>query len=108
MAKARYARFSFKASAILKTGGGVHCYWILKEPLLSDGTEIVRDANRRIAHALGGDKACCEPARNLRVSDRLNHKYKPAYKVNVSSFDPDTKLRISWTCPRPPLPFTPL
>ena len=71
----RLEQFPYKPSIIVRSGGGIHLYWLLKEP--TDNSEIpqIEDANRRIAYALGGDSNACDAARVLRVPDTINHKY---------------------------------
>jgi hypothetical protein len=79
--------FPFKPSIIVKSGGGVHLYWLLKEPAKYDDICVIEDINRRIAAALGGDTNACDAARVLRVPDTLNHKYYPPRKCEVAKID---------------------
>jgi replicative DNA helicase len=79
--------FPFKPSIIVKSGGGVHLYWLLKEPAKYGDISIIEDINRRIAAALGGDTNSCDAARVLRVPDTLNYKYKPPRQCEVARID---------------------
>lgn len=64
-------------SAIVDSGGGYHCYWLLSEPWVLDSDER-RDAARRLQAAwvlwAGSDAASKDLCRVLRVPGTLNHK----------------------------------
>ena len=99
----RLKQFPFNPSIIVRSGGGIHIYWCLKEP--ADPSEIpqVEDANRRIAHALGGDLNACDAARILRVPDTINHKYPAKCEVaqlNDFHYEVEDFLNI---LPEPPV-----
>ena len=66
-------KFPFKPSIIVASGGGVHFYWLLKEP--TSDFQAVEDINHRIAAQLQGDANACDIARILRIPDTINHKY---------------------------------
>lgn len=74
----RLKQFPFKPSTIIKSGGGIHLYWCLKEPSEKEGISKLEDINRRIASQLGGDFNACDAARVLRIPDTVNHK--PEYR----------------------------
>jgi len=82
-----YAKFPFKASAIILSGGGCHPYWFLKEALTKADIPKVEEANRRIAQALKGDFSAVDAARILRVPRTLNYKYIPPREVRVSQLN---------------------
>lgn len=63
-------KFPVTPSAIIDSGHGFHCYWKLRTP--ADTPDAV-EANRAIAHWLGGDK-CFDAPRILRVPGTRNHK----------------------------------
>ena len=48
-------KFSFNPSFIVKSGGGIHLYWLLDTPAEKKDIPTVEDINRRIATQLGGD-----------------------------------------------------
>ena len=65
-------------SAIVHSGGGLHCYWFLREPLaLPDEAARAKTLLRRLAAHLGGDVVAAEPTHILRVPGTWNRK--PAY-----------------------------
>jgi len=72
--KQNLARFPFRPSAAVHSGGGFHLYWILNEPAGKEDIPQVESVNRRIAAAIGGDLAAVDAARILRVPGTRNHK----------------------------------
>ncbi len=89
-ARARLYRFPLKPSIVVASGGGLHGYYLLREPidLQAPGeAERAKSLLRRLARALGGDLSAAEPARVLRVPDTWNHKYTPARPVTIEAFN---------------------
>ena len=76
------SQFPFKPSIIVKSGGGVHLYWLLKEPATKEDIRAIEDINRRIAAQLGGDLNACDASRVLRIPDTINHKYPAMCEVS--------------------------
>lgn len=88
--RARLERFPLKPSIVVMSGGGLHLYWLLKEPidLQAPGeAERAKGLLRRLALALAGDLVAAEPARILRVPGTVNQKYDPARAVLIEAFD---------------------
>ena len=86
------AGFPHRPTVVIQSGTGPnrHCYWQLSRPLDADEG---RRALRRLAHRLGADMACAEPARVLRPPFTTNHKTDPPAPVeiehlDVTAFDP--------------------
>ena len=77
MVREKLSAFPFKPSIIVKSGGGVHLYWLLKEPVGQDDITAIEDINHRIADNLGGDHNSCDAARVLRIPGTKNRKYNP-------------------------------
>jgi hypothetical protein len=74
--------FPLKPSMIAHSGGGLHCYWILSEPVdLKTKAAEFKGLLRSIARAIGADLSAAEPARVLRVPQSFNHKYNPPREV---------------------------
>ena len=67
--RAELARVLVPPSIVLGSGGGLHCYWLLREPLdVQDDPAGLTRLLRRLATSVGGDLAAAEPARILRVA----------------------------------------
>ena len=81
-------KFPVTPSAIIDSGHGFHCYWKLHTPAY---TPDAVEANRAIAHWLGGDK-CFDAPRILRVPGTRNHK-DPENPIPVRILKLDT-LRL--------------
>lgn len=81
-AKAELYKFPLQPSIIIASGGGLHVYWLLKEP--HDAQDIRCEAIMRgLATALHGDHQATDVSRILRIPGTLNHKYKPPRPVTV-------------------------
>ncbi|NCC96301.1 MAG: hypothetical protein EOM02_05605 [Synergistales bacterium] len=80
-------------SLVVKSGGGWHCYGILKEPATTtEEIALVVEINRGLARRVGGDLRACDAARVLRLPGTMNRKYQPErpcilYKDNEMEFD---------------------
>lgn len=71
------------------TGGHLHAWWPLRESILP--VHAVR-ANRRLALALGADRAATDAARIMRAPGTLHHKHQPptpveCVRLELDSFD---------------------
>lgn len=83
-------RLPIYPTAIIDSGGGLHCYWLLSRPVLVD------DRNRRDLVMLqrawvdlvGGDPAAKDLARVLRVPGTMNRKYDPSPLVALIEYWP--------------------
>jgi len=90
-------KFSFTPSLIVKSGGGIHLYWLLDTPAEQKDIPTIEDINRRIATQLGGDLNACDASRILRVPDTINHKYPAPCEVaqeNEYRFSLDSFLDV--------------
>jgi hypothetical protein len=72
------------ALAVASGSGGTHAYWSLARPV---GPDRLEHANRRLAHALEGDRQSVDAARILRPLDTLNHKHSPPQPVELRWFE---------------------
>lgn len=73
--------FPLQPTIIVKSGGGNHLYWKLKEPSDKGDIERCEAIMKGLAARLQGDMAATDASRILRIPHTLNHKYKPARKV---------------------------
>jgi len=107
--KARRAleRFTLPPSIIVRSGGGLHVYWLLREPVeVRDEATRLRAILRGLAFDLGGDLKAAEPARILRVPGTLNSKYDPPRPVTVETLDPERRYNLGefeWVIPKEPV-----
>ena len=72
-------------SVVVDSGGGIHGYWLLKEPWMLD-TEDTRRAAEMVQrlwvqNVVGGDPAVHDLVRILRVPGTVNLKYNPPPQV---------------------------
>ena len=83
----RLRAFRHPPSMIVSSGsaGHAHAYFTLSAPVTVP--ELER-ANRRLAHALGGDLASVDAARILRPPSSWNHKHSPPTPVELIELDP--------------------
>jgi hypothetical protein len=72
-------------SKIVHSGGGLHCYWILKEALEAtpENIERLEVLLRLLADHLGGDLACAEASRLMRLPGSHNTKEGAWKEVRV-------------------------
>jgi hypothetical protein len=84
----RLNNFPLAPSAVVNSGGGLHAYWFLDEPLdlQNGGGPTTKAALRQLATALEADLSAAEPARILRLPGSLNHKYTPPRPVVLEQF----------------------
>jgi len=76
-----------RPTVIVDSGGGYHCYWILRDPFILDSPlkeEVAKALQSRWVAFVGGDKAVHDLARVLRVPGTLNYKYDPPRQVQVA------------------------
>jgi hypothetical protein len=81
--------FPMRASAGIMSGGGIHAYWFLKDPVVGDDLKKVRAHNRALARGLGADINACDLARILRVPGTLNRKYAPPRRIGIVVWRPE-------------------
>lgn len=86
----------FPPSVIVSSGGGLHCYWLMREAFaLPMDADRVKGLDRRLALTVGGDLASAEPARILRIPGTRNRKYQPPRSVAVVEFNPESRYNPS-------------
>jgi DNA-binding CsgD family transcriptional regulator len=85
-------------SVVIASGGGYHCYWLLREPwLLPDEAARQRAAQVQAAWVarVGGDAGAKDLARVLRVPGTRNYKYDPARRVEYERCDLDRAYALA-------------
>lgn len=73
----RFADFPLEPSIVVKSGGGLHLYWLLREPIdlrtdMARAKSILRRLARTVCDVV--DESVSEPARVLRIPGSLNFK----------------------------------
>jgi hypothetical protein len=84
-AREALASFVHPYSMAVRSGGGLHWYWILHPVDLQDCAEDFKRRLRGTALALHGDLGSAEPAHVLRLPGTLNFKYAPAREVTLEN-----------------------
>ncbi len=74
--RAELALFDLDPSMIVRSGRGLHVYWLLNGAGPRDQDQV-KQALRQLATRLDGDMQSAEPAHILRVPGTMNHKYSP-------------------------------
>lgn len=82
-------KFPRKPSIIVRTGGGVHLYWLLKEPALGAELRTVKQVNKAITRHFGNVDTTADLARILRIPGYANHKYTPPRPAEIIFWSPD-------------------
>lgn len=91
-ARALIEKFPLPPNIVVNSGGGLHCYWLLREPTdLQTEATTAKDLLRRLARALRADLNSAEPARVLRTPGTLNRKYDPPRRVLIEYFDSEPR-----------------
>jgi hypothetical protein len=90
----RLDQFHHPPSLTLTSGtpGHAHAYWQLDRPV--DVIEL-EQANRKLAHRLGGDLASVDAARILRPCGTLNHKHRPPALVSLTGHHPARRYGLA-------------
>jgi hypothetical protein len=73
-------------TAVVESGGGVHCWWRLTEPM-SDPTAW-HERMRAISAALGSDQSICDWPRIMRLPGFVNWKYEQTPRSHLWDCDP--------------------
>lgn len=108
------SKLPHQPSIIINSGGGLHCYWLLKATYCcSDelSRERLKTCISAFVTANGGDTAAKDLARVLRVPDTLNTKYTPPRPVSFVRCNYTLEYQFdmleAWAlsqCPPPPAP----
>lgn len=72
-------------TAMIESGGGVHCWWRLTEPMTDDHAWHVR--MKAIAQALGSDQSICDWPRIMRLPGFINWKHEQRPMARLYDWD---------------------
>ena len=81
-----FLNFPLEPTFIVLSGGGLHSYWRLKEPIQQEDVLKAEGFLKRLASYLGADIGATDASRILRVPGTLNYKYFPEREVEISHF----------------------
>lgn len=85
----------YPPTVIVFSGGGLHCYWLFKEALPTQGNiDRVEAALRQTAEVVAGDLAVCEVARVLRLPTSHNTKNGKWIEVEVLWLDANRRYEL--------------
>jgi hypothetical protein len=87
-----------KPTVIVASGGGVHAWWRLSEPM-ADLDEWTRCMRALIA-AVGSDKAVHDAPRIMRLPGFVNHKYENKPVAEILDVDPSRVYPLTAMQPR--------
>jgi len=86
--------FPLKPSLVIKSGGGLHVYWLLKKP--ADASDPKLEAILRgVVEQLHADRNCAEIAHVLRPPGILNWKYKPPRRAVIAEANWDRRYDLA-------------
>jgi hypothetical protein len=83
-------QFPLAPTALVKSGSGVHAYWVLDEAIEPAQAESLL---RRLALTRGSDERVTDAGRVLRVPGTLNHKIDPPARVELLELHPERVYR---------------
>ncbi|MCK4377839.1 MAG: hypothetical protein KAW01_00760 [Deltaproteobacteria bacterium] len=68
--------YQVKPTIVVHSGGGFHCYWVVKEPLSVEeyGVDAIETVNKSLSSQLGGDPGTQDISRILRIPGTRNFK----------------------------------
>ena len=85
--------FLLQPSFIIKSGKGIHVYWILKEP--ATDRDLIKNYLDRLAINFSGDRGSAEVAHLLRIPQTKNHKYNsPENGVSIIGSNPGKEYHV--------------
>ena len=80
-------------TAILESGGGVHCWWRLEQPMAD--ANAWHERMKAIASALGSDQSICDWPRIMRLPGFVNWKHEQRPLAHLYDCDPTRVYRLS-------------
>jgi hypothetical protein len=85
-----------RASLVVSTGGGLHCYWLFREAETATPEMVTRveAALRWLADHVGGDLQCAECSRLMRVPGTTNYKRETPFAVQVIRERPAARYEL--------------
>jgi putative DNA primase/helicase len=92
---AAIAQLEAQPSMIVRSGGGLHLYWLLREPLdAQTHRDEVDTLLKALAEIVAGDPATCEIARLMRLPGSGNSKYGDVRTVVIERLNPELRYEL--------------
>jgi hypothetical protein len=86
--------FPLHPTMVVHSGNGLHCYWVFSEPVSGDEFEKVENINWGLINNLGGDPACWDASRIMRLPGTFNHKSEPPKPVKLLECNPTEQFQL--------------
>ena len=86
--RAKIATLRCQPTVIVRSGGGLHLYWLFRESInTQEYLELLEGALRRLADIVAGDIKVCEVSRLMRLPGSHNSKYGDMREVVCERLD---------------------
>ena len=87
--KERISKLHIQPGVMIDSGGGVHCYWLLSDPVQVTASNLdqLKGLQARWVAYVGADEGAKDLARILRLPGSINHKYNPPRPVTFIKAD---------------------
>lgn len=93
-AQAALKAFPLKPSIVVRSGGGIQVYWLLKEPAIEKELFRVKSVTKAVQKFLNSDPQSTDLARILRVPWTKNVKYTPPRTVEIAWWQPEFQYTL--------------
>jgi hypothetical protein len=98
-------QFPYMPSVVVESGGGLHLYWLLDEPISTETREECDEAQKRVREFQGRIRTIWSArgwqldsvhdlARVLRVPGTVNHKYPHKPEVRIRILNPEKRYGV--------------
>jgi hypothetical protein len=93
--RAALDRLPTPPSIVVRSGNGLHLYWLLREPIDTQRLlERIEAALRKLADVVGGDGAVCHVAALMRLPGTHNTKKGDFREVKIERLDSDVRYEL--------------
>lgn len=93
--RAALATLPTPPSIIVRSGNGLHLYWLFREPVdTQPNLERLEAALRKLADAVGGDPAVCHVAALMRLPGTHNTKRGDFREVKIEHLNSDVRYEL--------------
>lgn len=93
-AERKLSQLRLQPSIIVRSGNGLHAYWLLREALTGDDQDRIEAALKLLADTVGGDVSVCEIARLMRLPGTHNTKNGQFLPVSIIEMKEGLKYEL--------------